>query len=63
MALSLALWTFAYARLRLPWPLGALYMATVAMLEYLAARSLWASVAGRLQWKGRALARPPWRLI
>lgn len=63
MGLSLALWVVPYQRLSLPLYLGMLYPVTLLVIEWVAARSLWLSVTGRLAWKGRALIRPKCRWL
>jgi chlorobactene glucosyltransferase len=58
IVLALAVWLLPYQRLRLPlWP-AALYPITLLVMEAVALRSLWLSLAGRLSWKGRALSGP-----
>ncbi len=63
IALSLAHWVLAYARLRLPlWP-ALLYPLTFVAFLAVAIRSFVVGVRRRATWKGRALERPPTRWI
>jgi chlorobactene glucosyltransferase len=63
VALSLATWTFTYARLRLPtWP-ALLYPLTFVAFLVVAVRSFVDGVGNRATWKGRSIARPPTRWL
>ena len=63
IVLSLAHWTVAYARLRLPlWP-ALLYPLTFLAFLAVAVRSFVVGVRRRATWKGRPVARPPTRWI
>ncbi len=63
IGLSLAHWTFTYARLRLPvWP-ALVYPLTFIGFLVLALRSFAEGIGRRTTWKGRRLVRPPTRWL
>ena len=63
IALSLAHWTFTYARLHLPlWP-ALLYPLTFVAFLTVAVRSFVVGVRRRATWKGRPVERPPMRWL
>jgi chlorobactene glucosyltransferase len=59
--LSLLLWLIPYLELGIPFYLAFLYPATILANEAVAFQSLRLSLAGRLTWKGRSLAKPHWK--
>lgn len=61
--LALVLWLFVYRRLELPVWLAPLYPITMVVMEFVALRSLWLGLRGRLIWKDRAIGRPRLRLF
>ena len=63
IGLSLLVWLIPYAELGLPVYLGLLYPFTLLATEAAAFRSLRLSLAGRLTWKGRKLARQRWKWL
>jgi chlorobactene glucosyltransferase len=58
---SVLLWLIPYWELGVPIYLAPLYPLTLLANEVVAFRSLYLSLAGRLIWKGRPLARPRWK--
>ena len=58
IGLSLLLWLIPYLELGIPFGLALLYPVTLLANEVTALQSLRLSLAGRLTWKGRTLARP-----
>ncbi len=54
--LSLLLWGLCLRRFGLPLYLAALYPLSVLLMTLTALRSVWVTRAGRVQWRGRALA-------
>ncbi|MBW6454711.1 MAG: glycosyltransferase family 2 protein [Trueperaceae bacterium] len=63
IALALATWVLAYARLRLPiWP-ALIYPLTLVGFLAVALRSFVDGVRRRATWKGRAVERPPTRWV
>jgi chlorobactene glucosyltransferase len=63
IALSLLLWLAPYISLRLPAWLALFYPPTLGVVFAVVVNSLFGSLSGRLQWKGRTLARPRWRWL
>jgi chlorobactene glucosyltransferase len=63
IGLSLLLWLIPYLEMGLPPALGLIYPVTILVNEVAAFRSLWLSLAGRLSWKDRPLARPKWKWL
>jgi chlorobactene glucosyltransferase len=63
ISLSLLLWLIPYIELGVPVYLGLIYPVTVLANEAAAFQSLRLSLAGRLFWKGRPLARPKWKWL
>jgi chlorobactene glucosyltransferase len=61
IGLSFLLWLVPYVELRLPPALAFLYPVTLLANEVVAFQSLRLSLAGRLSWKGRSIARPSWK--
>ena len=60
IGLSILLWSIPNREMGLPLGLGLLYPATILANEVVAFQSLRLSLAGRLTWKERTLARPKW---
>jgi chlorobactene glucosyltransferase len=63
IALSLLLWLIPYIELGMPLALGFIYPISILANEAAAFQSLRLSLAGRLSWKGRPLARPKWKWL
>jgi chlorobactene glucosyltransferase len=63
IGLSLLLWLVPYFEMGVPLYLGLIYPLTILANEVAAFRSLILSLAGRLSWKGRSLARPRWKWL
>jgi chlorobactene glucosyltransferase len=63
VALSLLLWLLPYSELGIYNKLAFLYPITILANELVAIQSLCLSLAGRLSWKGRTLARPHWKWL
>jgi chlorobactene glucosyltransferase len=63
IGLSLLLWLIPYIELGVPASLGLIYPVTIIANEVAAFQSLRLSMAGRLSWKGRPLARPKWKWL
>ena len=63
VGLSLLLWLIPYIELGIPFVLALLYPITLLANEVAAFQSLRLSLAGRLAWKGRKLARPHWKWL
>lgn len=63
IGLALMLWVIPYHQLGLPVWLAPLYPVTMLIMEFVALRSLWLGLRGRLTWKDRAIVRPRLRLF
>ena len=63
IGLSFLIWIIPYIELGVPATLGLLYPATILANEAVAFQSLRLSLAGRLSWKDRSLARPKWKWL
>lgn len=63
IGLALLLWAIPYHQLDLPVWLAPLYPITMFIMEFVAMRSLWLGLRGRLAWKDRAIVRPRLRLF
>jgi uncharacterized membrane protein len=63
IGLSVLLWLIPYIEMGVPLYLGLIYPITILANEVVAFRSLWLSLAGRLSWKDRPLARPKWKWL
>lgn len=63
IGLALLLWAIPYHQLGLPVWLAPLYPVTMLIMEFVALRSLWLGLRGRLTWKDRAVVRPRLRLF
>jgi chlorobactene glucosyltransferase len=63
VGLALSLWVFVYIQLGLPAWLALPYPIAVIIMEFVALRSLWLGLRGRITWKDRAIARPRLRLF
>ena len=63
ITLSLLLWLIPYIELGMPLALGFIYPISILANEAAAFQSLRLSLAGRLSWKGRPLARPKWKWL
>ena len=63
IGLSLLIWIIPYIELGIPAYLGLFYPATILANEAAAFQSLRLSLAGRLSWKDRSLARPKWKWL
>jgi chlorobactene glucosyltransferase len=63
VGLSLLLWLIPYLQLGIPFYLALLYPVTLLANEVVAFQSLRLSLTGRLNWKGRSLARPNWKWL
>jgi chlorobactene glucosyltransferase len=63
IGLSLLIWVIPYLELGMSLTLGFIYPITILANEAAAFQSLRLSLAGRLSWKGRSLARPKWKWL
>jgi chlorobactene glucosyltransferase len=63
IGLSFIIWIIPYIELGVPATLGLFYPATILANEAAAFQSLRLSLAGRLSWKDRSLARPKWKWL
>jgi chlorobactene glucosyltransferase len=63
IGLSLLVWSVPYSEIGLPIAMGFFYPVTIMANEVAAIRSLVFSLAGRLSWKDRPLARPKWKWL
>jgi chlorobactene glucosyltransferase len=63
IGLSLLLWLIPYIELGVPFCLALLYPITILANEVVAFQSLRLSLAGRLTWKNRTIARPHWKWL
>jgi chlorobactene glucosyltransferase len=63
LGLSLLLWIVPFLEMRFPLPLAFLYPFSLLAVEYVAIRSFYHSLAGKLKWKDRKLAKPHWRWL
>ncbi len=63
IGLSFLIWLIPYLEMGVPISLGLIYPLTILANEVAAFQSLRLSLAGRLFWKGRPLARPNWKWL
>lgn len=63
LALSLLLWILPFLEMRFPLLLAFLYPLSLLAVEYVAIRSFYHSLSGKLKWKDRKLAKPHWRWL
>jgi hypothetical protein len=63
IGLALVLWLFVYRQLGLPFVPALVYPLTVLIMVGVALRSLWLTLNGRMNWKGREIVRPRLRLF
>jgi len=61
--IAVLIWLLPYHQLRFPVYLAFLYPVTLLFNEWIALRSLWMSLSGKLSWKGRRFKRPRWRWV
>jgi chlorobactene glucosyltransferase len=63
IGLAVLVWLIPYLSLGIPFGLAFLYPLTILANVGVAVRSLFYSIDGRAQWKGRAIARARWRWL
>ena len=63
LALSILLWLIPYGEMSIPFFLAFLYPFTILANSGVAFRSLVHSLAGRITWKGRTIARTRWKWL
>lgn len=58
ITLSLAIWIFSFANLRLPAWLALIYPLLMLVFLFVVFSSFWLTISGKTQWKGRPLGKP-----